>query len=110
MDGEAGGKSVPALLWSRGLVPFLKVDKGLEAEADGVQMMKPMDGLDALCARAVAKCVFGTTMRGVVNLANPAGIKAVAQQQVAEAKRIAAHGLVPTLEPRSAEHTSELQS
>src|SRR3546814_10443916 len=59
MDGEAGGKSVPALLWSRGVVPFLKVDKGLEAEADGVQMMKPMDGLDALCARAVAKGVFG---------------------------------------------------
>src|SRR3546814_4271033 len=87
----AGGKSVPALLLSRGVVPFLKVDKGLEAEADGVQMMKPMDGLDALCARAVAKGVFGTKMRSVVNLANPAGIKAVAQQQFAEAKRIAAH-------------------
>src|SRR3546814_2620722 len=99
MDGEAGGKSVPALLWSRGVVPFLKVDKGLEAEADGVQMMKPMDGLDALCARAVAKGVFGTKMRSVVNLANPAGIKAVAQQQFAEAKRIAAHGLVPIIEP-----------
>src|SRR3546814_14943604 len=53
MDGEAGGKSVPALLWSRGVVPFLKVDKGLEAEADGVQMMKQMGGLDALCAPAV---------------------------------------------------------
>src|SRR3546814_20947516 len=86
MDGEAGGKSVPALLWSRGVVPFLKVDKGLEAEADGVQMMKPMDGLDALCARAVAKGVFGTKMRSVVNLAHPAGIKAVAPPQFAEAK------------------------
>src|SRR3546814_19158262 len=62
-------------------------------------MMKPMDGLDALCARAVAKGVFGTKMRSVVNLANPAGIKAVAQQQFAEAKRIAAHGLVPNIEP-----------
>lgn len=55
MDGEAGGKPVPALLWERGVVPFLKVDKGLEAEADGVQMMKPMPDLDALCQRAVAK-------------------------------------------------------
>src|SRR3546814_18553985 len=101
MDGEAGGKSVPALLWSRGVVPFLKVDKGLEAEADGVQMMKPMDGLDALCARAVAKGVFGTKMRSVVNLANPAGIKANAQQQFAAAKRIADHGRVPTCEPKN---------
>src|SRR3546814_5486786 len=62
-------------------------------------MMKPMDGLDALCARAVAKGVFGTKMCSVVNLANPAGIKAVAQQQFAEAKRIASHGLVPIIEP-----------
>lgn len=99
MDGEAGGKPVPALLWERGVVPFLKVDKGLEAEADGVQLMKPMPDLDALCARAVAKGVFGTKMRSVVNLANPAGIKAIVEQQFAEAKRIAAHGLVPIIEP-----------
>ncbi|MGV7120942.1 fructose bisphosphate aldolase [Sphingopyxis sp. 550A] len=99
MDGEAGGKPVPALLWERGVVPFLKVDKGLEAEADGVQLMKPMPDLDALCERAVAKGVFGTKMRSVVNLANPAGIKAIARQQFAEAKRIAAHGLVPIIEP-----------
>ncbi|WP_257551349.1 fructose bisphosphate aldolase [Sphingopyxis sp. DBS4] len=99
MDGEAGGKPVPALLWERGVVPFLKVDKGLEAEADGVQLMKPMPDLDALCDRAVAKGVFGTKMRSVVNLANPAGIKAIARQQFAEAKRIAAHGLVPIIEP-----------
>ncbi len=99
MDGEAGGKPVPALLWERGVVPFLKVDKGLEAEADGVQLMKPMPELDALCARAVAKGVFGTKMRSVVNLANPAGIKAIVEQQFAEAKRIAAHGLVPIIEP-----------
>ena len=99
MDGEAGGKPVPALLWERGVVPFLKVDKGLEVEADGVQLMKPMPDLDALCDRAVAKGVFGTKMRSVVNLGNPAGIKAIVQQQFAEAKRIAAHGLVPIIEP-----------
>ncbi|WP_420877518.1 fructose bisphosphate aldolase [Sphingopyxis granuli] len=99
MDGEAGGKPVPTLLWERGVVPFLKVDKGLEAEADGVQMMKPMPDLDALCQRAVAKGVFGTKMRSVINLANPAGVKAIVEQQFAEAKRIAAHGLVPIIEP-----------
>jgi fructose-bisphosphate aldolase class I len=99
MDGEAGGKPVAALLWERGVVPFLKVDKGLEAEADGVQLMKPMPDLDALCDRAVAKGVFGTKMRSVVNLANPAGIDAIARQQFVEAKRIAAHGLVPIIEP-----------
>ena len=99
MDGEAGGKPVPALLWERGVVPFLKVDKGLEDEADGVQLMKANPGLDDLCLRAVAKGVFGTKMRSVVNLANPAGIKAIVEQQFAEAARIAAHGLVPIIEP-----------
>ncbi len=99
MDGEADGKPVPALLWERGVVPFLKVDKGLEDEADGVQLMKPNPGLDDLCARAVANGVFGTKMRSVVNLANPAGVKTIVEQQFAEAKRIAAHGLVPIIEP-----------
>jgi len=99
MDGDADGKPVPALLWERGVVPFLKVDKGLEDEADGVQLMKPNPGLDDLCARAVAKGVFGTKMRSVVNLANPAGVKAIVEQQFAEAKRIAVHGLVPIIEP-----------
>lgn len=99
MDGEAGGKPVPALLWERGVVPFLKVDKGLEDEADGVQLMKENPGLDDLCARAVAKGVFGTKMRSVINLANAAGVKAIVEQQFAEAKRIAAHGLVPIIEP-----------
>jgi len=99
MDGEAGGKPVPALLWERGVVPFLKVDKGLEDEADGVQLMKANPGLDELCERAVAKGVFGTKMRSVVNLANPVGIKAIVEQQFAEAARIAAHGLVPIIEP-----------
>lgn len=99
MDGDAGGKPVPALLWERGVVPFLKVDKGLEDEADGVQLMKGNLGLDDLCERAVAKGVFGTKMRSVVNLANPVGIKAIVEQQFAEAARIAAHGLVPIIEP-----------
>jgi fructose-bisphosphate aldolase class I len=99
MDGDADGKPVPALLWERGVVPFLKVDKGLEDEVDGVQLMKPNPDLDALCQRAVAKGVFGTKMRSVVNLADPAGVKAIVEQQFAEAKRIAAHGLVPIIEP-----------
>ena len=99
MDGDAGGKPVPALLWDRGVVPFLKVDKGLEDEADGVQLMKANPDLDALCARAVAKGVFGTKMRSVINLANEAGVNAIVEQQFAEAKRIAAHGLVPIIEP-----------
>ncbi len=99
MDGDAGGKPVPALLWERGVVPFLKVDKGLEDEADGVQLMKANPGLDDLCKRAVAKGVFGTKMRSVINLANEAGVKAIVEQQFAEAARIAAHGLVPIIEP-----------
>jgi fructose-bisphosphate aldolase class I len=99
MDGDAGGKPVPALLWERGVVPFLKVDKGLEDEADGVQLMKANPGLDDLCKRAVAKRVFGTKMRSVINLANEAGVKAIVEQQFAEAARIAAHGLVPIIEP-----------
>jgi fructose-bisphosphate aldolase class I len=99
MDGDAAGKPVPALLWERGVVPFLKVDKGLEDEADGVQLMKANPGLDDLCERAVAKGVFGTKMRSVVNLANPAGGKAIVEQQFAEAARIGSHGLVPIIEP-----------
>jgi fructose-bisphosphate aldolase class I len=99
MDGDAGGKPVPALLWERGVVPFLKVDKGLEDEVNGVQLMKANPGLDDLCKRAVAKGVFGTKMRSVINLANAAGVKAIVEQQFAEAARIAAHGLVPIIEP-----------
>jgi fructose-bisphosphate aldolase class I len=99
MDGEANGKPVPELLWERGVVPFLKVDKGLADEADGVQMMKPMPDLDALLDRAVAKSIFGTKMRSVIKLANPAGIAAVVAQQFDEAKRILAKGLMPIIEP-----------
>lgn len=99
MDGEADGKPVPQLLWERGVVPFLKVDKGLADEADGVQMMKPMPDLEALLDRAVAKDVFGTKMRSVIKLANPQGIAAVVEQQFDVARRILAKGLVPIIEP-----------
>ena len=99
MDGEANGKPVPALLWERGVVPFLKVDKGLEAEADGVQLMKPMPGLDALLDRAAKAGIFGTKERSVVNAANPKGIQKIVDQQFAVGEQVLAHGLVPILEP-----------
>ena len=100
MDGEAHGKPVPTYLWDdRRVVPFLKVDKGLEAEADGVQLMKPIGGLDELLARAAKLGIFGTKMRSVINLASPSGIAANAAQQFAFGRQIAAHGLVPILEP-----------
>jgi fructose-bisphosphate aldolase class I len=99
MDGEAEGKPVPQLLWERGVVPFLKVDKGLADEADGVQLMKPNPDLEALLDRANAKGIFGTKMRSVIKLANPAGIAAAVAQQFDEAKRILAKGLMPIIEP-----------
>ena len=100
MDGQAEGKSVPAFLWEdRGVVPFLKVDKGLEAEADGVRLMKPIPGLDALLERAVKLGVFGTKMRSVIDHASQEGIAAIARQQFEVAAQIQAHGLVPILEP-----------
>lgn len=99
MDGEAGGKPVPAALWDRGVVPFLKVDKGLEDEADGVQMMKPMPELGALLDRAKANGVFGTKMRSVINLASAKGISAIVKQQFKVAEQILSHGLMPIIEP-----------
>jgi fructose-bisphosphate aldolase class I len=99
MDGEADGKPVPELLWERGVVPFLKVDKGLADEADGVQLMKPMPDLETLLDRAIAKGIFGTKMRSVIKLANSSGIAAVVAQQFEVAKRILAKGLVPIVEP-----------
>jgi fructose-bisphosphate aldolase class I len=100
MDGQAAGKPVPAFLWQeRGVVPFLKVDKGLEAEKDGVSLMKPIPGLDALLARAVKLGVFGTKMRSVVNLASKDGIAAIVAQQFEVGAQIAGHGLMPILEP-----------
>jgi fructose-bisphosphate aldolase class I len=100
MDGQANGKPVPAFLWEeRGVVPFVKVDKGLEAETDGVQIMKPNLGLDALLERAVKLGVFGTKMRSVIHQANEKGIAAVVEQQFKVGAQIIGHGLVPILEP-----------
>jgi len=99
MDGEADGKPVPTLLWERGVVPFLKADKGLEDENDGVQLMKPMPGLDALLQRAVARGIFGTKMRSVINLASKTGIAAIVRQQFDVAEQISRHGLMPIIEP-----------
>jgi fructose-bisphosphate aldolase class I len=99
MDGEIGGKSVPAVLIERGVVPFIKIDKGLEDEANGVQLMKPMPELDTLLTRAKALGVFGTKERSVINLANRAGIAAIVKQQFEVALQVLAHGLVPMIEP-----------
>jgi fructose-bisphosphate aldolase class I len=100
MDGEAKGKPVPAFLWQeRGVVPILKVDKGLESEKDGVCLMKPMPGLDALLKRAVSLGVFGTKMRSTISQASKAGIGAIVAQQFDVGHQIAAHGLVPIIEP-----------
>ena len=100
MDGQVQEKPVPAFLWEeRGIIPFLKVDKGLEAENDGVSLMKPMPALDALLVRAVSLGVFGTKMRSVINLPSKAGIAAVVSQQFDVAAQIAGHGLMPIIEP-----------
>ena len=99
MDGDADGEPVPQALWARGVVPFLKVDKGLEDEADGVKLMKPMSDLDALCERAVKKGIFGTKMRSVIERASPTGIAAIVRQQFDVAAQIATHGLMPIIEP-----------
>lgn len=99
MDGQADGKPVPAVLRDRGVVPFIKIDKGLEAEANGVQLMKPMPELDALLARAKSLGVFGTKERSVINLANREGIAAIVKQQVEVGLQVLAGGLVPILEP-----------
>ena len=100
MDGEVKGKSAPAFLWEeRGVIPFVKVDKGLEAEKDGVQLMRPMPELVALLTRAVKLGVFGTKMRSVINLASKGGIAAIVAQQFDVGAQIAKHGLMPILEP-----------
>jgi fructose-bisphosphate aldolase class I len=100
MEGEAKGKSVPSYLWEdRGVVPFLKIDKGLTAEENGAQAMKPMPDLDALLVRAVKKGIFGTKMRSVVAEANTVGIANVVKQQFEVARQILGHGLVPIVEP-----------
>ncbi|RQW45900.1 fructose bisphosphate aldolase [Novosphingobium sp. LASN5T] len=99
MDGDAGGKPVPAALIERGVVPFIKIDKGLEDEKDGVQLMKPMPELDALLERSKALGVYGTKERSVINSANPAGIAAVVKQQFEVGKQVLAHVMMPIIEP-----------
>ena len=99
MDGEADGKPVPELLRERGVIPFIKIDKGLEAEENGVQLMKPMPELDALLRRAHGLGMFGTKERSVINLADREGIAAIVRQQFEVARQVLAAGLVPIIEP-----------
>ncbi|VAV98937.1 Fructose-bisphosphate aldolase class I [hydrothermal vent metagenome] len=99
MNGDVDGKPVPTLLWERGVVPFLKVDKGLADEENGVQLMKPIPDLDEQCKNAVSKGMFGTKMRSVINKANAEGIAAIVAQQFLFGKQILANGLVPMIEP-----------
>ncbi len=108
MDGEANGRPVPSYLWEdRGVVPFLKVDKGLEEERDGVSLMKPIPGLEALLQRAAGLGVYGTKMRSVIRLPSAEGIKAIASQQFEVGERISACGLVPILEPEISIHSPD---
>ena len=100
MDRSIDGQETSHYLWNvKHVVPFLKVDKGLADDANGVQLMKPMPDLDALCERAVAKGVFGTKMRSVIKLADPAGVQAIVDQQFEVGRQILGHGLVPIIEP-----------
>lgn len=99
MDGTVDGKPTPEALIARGVVPFIKIDKGLEDEANGVQLMKPMPELDTLLKRAKALGVFGTKERSVINLANREGIAAVVKQQFEVGKQVLAHAMMPIIEP-----------
>jgi fructose-bisphosphate aldolase class I len=100
MDRSIAGQPSAQFLWEeRGVVPFLKVDKGLAEATDGVKLMKPMPDLDALLARANAAGIFGTKMRSVIDAANPAGIEAVVAQQFEVGRQILGAGLVPIIEP-----------
>jgi fructose-bisphosphate aldolase class I len=99
MDGTVDGKPTPQALIERGVVPFIKIDKGLEDEANGVQLMKPNPGLDSLLARAKGLGVFGTKERSVINLANREGIAAVVAQQFEVGRQVLAGGLMPIIEP-----------
>ena len=108
MDRQIEGKESVDYLWSvKGVVPFLKVDKGLADDADGAQVMKPIPGLDDLLARAVAKGVFGTKMRSVIKMADPVGVAAVVDQQFAVGRQILGHGLVPIIEPEVDIHSPQ---
>jgi fructose-bisphosphate aldolase class I len=100
MDESVAGKASADYLWEeKGVVPFLKVDKGLEAEDDGVQMMKPMPELDVTLDKAVKANIFGTKMRSVINKASATGVAAIVEQQFTVGKQILSKGLVPIIEP-----------
>ena len=100
MDRDIEGQGSADYLWkTKGVIPFLKIDKGLADDANGVQLMKPMPELDALLAKGASKGIFGTKMRSVIKEANKAGIDAVVAQQFAVGRQILAAGLVPIIEP-----------
>jgi fructose-bisphosphate aldolase class I len=99
MDGTVAGKPTPQALIELGVVPFIKIDKGLEAEENGVQMMKPIPGLDVLLERAKGLGVFGTKERSVINSANAAGIAVLVAQQFQLAKQVLSYGMMPIIEP-----------
>ncbi|MFD1862905.1 fructose bisphosphate aldolase [Planococcus chinensis] len=108
MDREVEGKYTPDYLWEeKGVVPFLKVDKGLADEEDGVQLMKPIPDLDDLLKRANERNIFGTKMRSVIKEPNPGGIRKVVEQQFEVAKQILAAGLVPIIEPEVDIHSKD---
>jgi len=110
MDRDIEGRGTADYLWNvKQIVPILKIDKGLQDEANGVQMMKPMPGLDELLARGVSKGVFGTKERSVIKLANEAGIEAIAAQQFDIARQVLAGGLLPIIEPEVDINSSEKQ-
>jgi fructose-bisphosphate aldolase, class I len=99
MDGEVDGKPTPQALIERGVVPFIKIDKGLEDEVNGVQLMKPMPELDALLVKSKALGVYGTKERSVINSANAEGIAAVVKQQFEVGRQVLSHGMMPMIEP-----------
>lgn len=110
MDRSIDGQATADYLWDqKGIVPFLKIDQGLAEPENGVQLMKPIPGLDDLLKRAVQKHIFGTKMRSLIKEANPAGIQKVVEQQFAVARQIASAGLVPIIEPEVDIHSKDKQ-
>jgi fructose-bisphosphate aldolase class I len=99
MDGTVDGKPTPQALIERGIIPFIKIDKGLEDERNGVQLMKPIPDLGPLLAKAKSLGVFGTKERSVINVADPTGIAAAVEQQFDVGREVLGHGMVPILEP-----------
>lgn len=108
MDRQIEGRDTADYLWNvKQVVPFLKIDKGLEDEANGVQLMKPMPGLDDLLKRAAAKGIFGTKERSVIKSADAAGVEAIVEQQFEVGRQVLSHGLVPILEPEVDIHAAD---